>query len=37
PDRSLLIAHLNREQLTQLHLKVGEQVYVRPRDARVFS
>ncbi|CCI01863.1 Sulfate/thiosulfate import ATP-binding protein CysA [Microcystis aeruginosa PCC 9443] len=37
PDRSLLIAHLNREQLAQLHLKVGEQVYVRPRDARVFA
>lgn len=37
PDRSLLIAHLNREQLDQLHLKVGEQVYVRPRDARVFA
>jgi len=37
PDRSLLIAHLNREQLDQLHLQVGEQVYVRPRDARVFA
>jgi len=35
--RSLLIAHLNREQLAQLHLQVGEQVYVRPRDARVFA
>ncbi|MEG3437769.1 TOBE-like domain-containing protein [Pannus brasiliensis CCIBt3594] len=37
PDRSLVIAHLNREQLANLDIEVGNQVYVRPRGARVFA
>jgi sulfate transport system ATP-binding protein len=37
PDRSLVIAHLNREQLGQLDLAIGNQVPVRPRYAHVFT
>jgi sulfate transport system ATP-binding protein len=37
PDRALVIAHLNREQLGQLDLAVGNQVPVRPRYAHVFT
>ena len=36
-DRSLVIAHLNREQLADLDIEVGNQVHVRPRGARVFA
>ncbi len=36
-DRSLIIAHLNREQLADLDIEVGNRVYVRPRGARVFA
>jgi sulfate transport system ATP-binding protein len=37
PDRALVIAHLNREQLGQLDLAIGNQVPVRPRYAHVFT
>ncbi|MEG3437498.1 sulfate ABC transporter ATP-binding protein [Pannus brasiliensis CCIBt3594] len=37
PDRSLVIAHLDREQLANLNIEVGNQVHVRPRGARVFA
>ena len=37
PDRSLVTAHLNREEFTRLGLKVEQKVYLEPRKIKCFE
>ncbi len=36
-DRSLVTAHLNREEFARLNLEVGQKVYLEPRQVRCFE
>jgi sulfate transport system ATP-binding protein len=35
-DQQLVVAHLSREQFSHLQLKAGQQVFIKPKDARIF-
>ena len=36
-DRSVVIAHLNREEFARLNLEVGQKVYLKPRQVKCFD
>jgi len=37
PDQEFVIAHLSREQFSSLDLKIDQQVFIKPRQTKVFS
>ncbi|MFM7579017.1 MAG: TOBE domain-containing protein, partial [Microcystaceae cyanobacterium] len=37
PDQEMVIAHLSREQFSSLDLKIDQQVFIKPRQTKVFS
>ncbi|MBV5260563.1 sulfate/molybdate ABC transporter ATP-binding protein [Synechococcus moorigangaii CMS01] len=36
-DQEMIVAHLSRERLGQLQLEIGQTVYLRPKQAKVFA
>jgi sulfate/thiosulfate transport system ATP-binding protein len=37
PDRSVVVAHVNREEFARLELELGQKVYLEPRQFRCFD